>query len=70
MRRLIAPYKVSWTNVLLPLPLTPVTQVKSPSGNSTLMFLRLCCRAPLRISLSAVRLRRVRGTGIRASPLR
>ena len=37
--------------VLLPEPETPVTQIKSPSGISTSMFLRLCSDAPLRIML-------------------
>src|SRR3954462_1104349 len=33
-------------SVDLPEPETPVTHVRTPSGNSTSIFLRLCCRAP------------------------
>ncbi len=36
----------SLTSVLLPLPLTPVTQTSSPSGKVTSMSFRLCCAAP------------------------
>ena len=36
-----AAYSVSFTSVLLPEPLTPVTQVKSPTGISTSTCLRL-----------------------------
>ena len=38
---------MSRTSVLLPLPLTPVTATRQPSGISTSMLRRLCSRAPL-----------------------
>ena len=38
----------------LPEPDTPVTQQKTPSGNSTSIFFRLCCAAP-RISIAPLR---------------
>ena len=34
----------------LPLPATPVTTVKDPSGIRAVMFLRLCARQPLIVS--------------------
>ena len=37
------------TSELLPAPLTPVTAVKTPTGNRTSTFLRLCSRAPLTV---------------------
>ena len=53
----------------LPDPETPVTQLKMPSGISTLRFLRLCARAPV-IRRPAVPVRRRFGTGIRFRPFR
>src|SRR6478736_10002697 len=35
-----------WIRELLPDPATPVTTTSTPSGMSTLTFLRLCVRAP------------------------
>src|SRR5215211_3109930 len=42
----MAEYRMSSTSVLFPLPLGPVIAVSVPSGNLTLMFLRLLWRAP------------------------
>ena len=39
-------YSTSLTSELLPLPLTPVTQINVPSGNVTSIPLRLFSRAP------------------------
>ena len=39
-------YNTSFTNVLFPEPETPVTQVKTPNGNLTFMFFRLCSTPP------------------------
>ena len=39
-------YKISLIKELLPDPDTPVTQVNVPSGNDTLIFLRLFSLAP------------------------
>ena len=44
---------MSSTSELLPLPLTPVTAVSAPSGNLTLMFLRLLWRAPTMVRSNA-----------------
>ena len=41
---------MSTTSELLPLPDTPVTQMKRASGKWTSMFLRLLCRAPRTLS--------------------
>ena len=41
---------MSSTRVDLPLPETPVTQVRQPSGNETLIFLRLFSAAPTSVS--------------------
>src|SRR5690606_41189685 len=59
--------------VLLPEPDTPVTQMKSPRGNSTSMFLRLWARAPRtrktgRSPFSAGVYRRIWGTGMERRP--
>ena len=40
-------HSISFTSVLLPLPLTPVTHMNLPNGNSTLIFFRLFSLAPL-----------------------
>ncbi len=37
-------------SVLLPLPLTPVTTVMTPSGMRMVMSCRLCSRAPVTVS--------------------
>src|SRR5687768_15758630 len=42
--------RVSWTRVDLPLPETPVTQVKRPTGKATSILRRLFPRAPFRTS--------------------
>ena len=47
-RRATAAYSVSMTSVDLPPPDTPVMQVKVPSGMSSVTFLRLLPRAPVR----------------------
>ena len=39
-------YKTSFTNVLLPEPDTPVTQVNTPNGISTFIFFKLFSSAP------------------------
>ena len=41
---------MSLISVLLPLPLTPVTTVMTPSGMRMLMSCRLCSRAPFTVS--------------------
>src|SRR3954470_22163674 len=43
-------YSTSLTSDDLPLPLTPVTATKHPSGMWTSTFFRLCCRAPRMLS--------------------
>ena len=40
-------YRISFTRELLPEPDTPVTQVNTPSGNSTLIFFKLFSLAPV-----------------------
>ena len=60
----------SWTSVLFPEPLTPVTAVRSPSGISTSTFFRLCSDAPSTRSFWLVGFRRVAGTGIASSSRR
>ena len=63
-------YRTSWTSVLLPLPLTPVTQTSRLRGIATLIPLRLCRDAPsIRISRPEGT-RRDPGTGIFDFPLR
>ena len=56
--------------MLLPEPLTPVTQVSIPSGTSTSMSFRLCSVAPSTRSRWFVGRRRVAGTGIASSSRR
>ena len=56
------------TSVLLPEPDTPVTQVKIPSGKSTVTFLRLWCVAPTTVRLPPLARRRVAGTAIVSRP--
>ena len=62
-------YSISLTRELFPDPDTPVTQVKTPSGNFTSMFFRLFCFAPFTVS-QPVGFFRSAGTGILIFPLR
>ena len=55
---------MSLTSVLFPLPLTPVTTTKQPSGSSTSMSRRLCSRAPRIVIHFEPGCRRSAGTGI------
>ncbi len=48
--RAAAAARTSFTSVLLPEPLTPVTQVSRPMGNFTSMPRRLCSRASRTVS--------------------
>ena len=57
------------TRVDLPEPETPVTQVKTPSGNATSSPLRLCWRGP-RTTISPRLVRRSSGSGIERLPER
>src|SRR3954447_15672760 len=61
---------MSFTSVDLPEPLTPVTAMKTPSGNVTSMFLRLFCVAPRITSSFSPSGRRCAGTSIFTSPRR
>jgi len=64
-------YRISLMRELLPLPLTPVTQVNTPSGISTSMFFRLFSAAPLMTNLwSCTNGLRSFGTSIFLRPLR
>ena len=56
--------------MLLPDPLTPVTQVSMPSGISTSMSFRLCSAAPSTRSRWFAGRRRAAGTGIASSSRR
>ena len=55
---------MSLTSVLFPLPLTPVTATKHPSGMRTSMFVRLCSRAPRTVIQLSPGSRRRSGTWI------
>ena len=55
-------------SVLLPLPETPVTATKHPSGISTSMSRRLCSRAPRTVMASPEGCRLRAGTGIDRLP--
>ena len=57
-------YKISLIKLLLPDPLTPVTQLNLPNGISTSISLRLFCLAPLIISDLPLPFLRVLGTSI------
>ena len=59
---------MSSTSVDFPEPDTPVTTMKSPSGNLTSMFFRLFARAPSTSIALPFELRRSGGTGIDISP--
>ena len=62
--------KISFTNVLLPDPDSPVTAVITPKGNLTFIFFKLCSLAPL-ISINIpLPFLRFSGNGIYFSPLR
>ena len=61
---------ISFTNELFPLPDTPVTQVKVPSGILTSIFFRLFCLAPFTVRNLPLPLRLSVGTGIFLLPLR
>ncbi len=54
----------------MPEPLTPVTQVRTPSGISTSIPLRLCSAAPRMRSFWPAGLRRAAGSGIASSSRR
>jgi hypothetical protein len=54
----------------LPLPDTPVTQTKRPSGMSTVTLRRLCSRAPSKRKRRGPGVRRRSGTGITRRPER
>ena len=58
------------TSVLLPLPLTPVTATKHPSGKSTSMCCRLCSCASRTVSQASPGSRRISGTAIERLPER
>jgi hypothetical protein len=59
------------TSVDLPEPLTPVTAVSTPSGNSAVTFCRLFSRAPTTVSMRFLSiLRRFLGVAIDRRPLR
>ena len=57
----------SFTRLLLPLPDTPVTQVNTPRGMSTSIFLRLFTRAPFTLSHLPL-LRLPSGSGMNLRP--
>ena len=61
---------MSFTSVLLPEPLTPVTQVKRPSGKPTVTFLRLFSRALITRTQPFAGCSRTLGTRIEREPLR
>ena len=55
---------ISFTREDLPLPDTPVTQVKVPSGTAASTFFRLCSAAPYTFSQWPFPFRRSAGTAI------
>ena len=61
---------ISLTREDLPLPETPVTQVKVPSGTEMSMFFRLFSRAPRTVRSFPLPGRRAAGTSMRFFPLR
>src|SRR6266852_1763228 len=61
---------MSLTSVLLPDPLTPATQISSPSGKYTSIFLRLFSVAPRTTSIEPFPVRRPLGSGMLRSPRR
>ena len=63
-------YSTSLTSELLPLPLTPVTQMNMPSGKVTSMFFRLFSRAPRTVRNLPFPSRRCAGSSMRFLPLR
>ena len=63
-------YSTSFTSEDLPEPDTPVTQINSPSGKRTSIFLRLFSVAPRTVMAWPFPFRRVPGSGIRLRPLK
>ena len=59
---------MSLTSVDLPLPLTPVTAMKHPSGNSTSIPARLCSCASRTASHASPGWRRISGTATNSLP--
>ena len=59
---------MSLTSVLLPLPLTPATQMNDPSGKVASMLRRLLARAPRTTSFFVEAGRRIKGRGMLRSP--
>src|SRR5215831_14147148 len=70
MDRASALWRISFTRVDLPLPLTPVTQMKTPNGNVASIFLRLCSSASLTVRLLPFPVRRSSGVLISSRPER
>ena len=65
-----ASIRMSFTSDDLPDPLTPVTTVNVPSGNSTVTSRRLCCFAPTTRMTCPLPGRRSVGIGIDFTPVR
>ena len=65
-----ASMRMSFTSDDLPDPLTPVTTVKVPSGNSTVTSFRLFCLAPTTRMACPLPGRRTFGMGIDFAPVR
>ena len=63
-------WRVSLTNVDLPLPDTPVTHISFPNGNSTSICFRLLPLAPLITKDLPLPSRRFSGTSIFSFPFR
>ncbi len=64
-------YRMSLTSEDLPEPLTPVTDVSTPSGKSTVTLRRLLARAPTTVILRLLSMRRrFFGVGISRRPVR
>ena len=59
---------MSFTNVDLPEPDTPVTETKQPSGISTSIFFKLCSLAPLMVTQSPLGALRSCGVEINRFP--
>ena len=59
---------MSFTNVDLPEPDTPVTETKQPSGISTSIFFKLCSLAPLMVTQSPLGVLRSCGVEINRFP--
>ena len=63
-------YRLSFTRLLFPLPLTPVTHTSIPSGMETVRFLRLLTLAPRTVRYFPFPFRRTDGTGMDSFPER